>query len=730
MKIIAPAGNIERLYSAVKAGADEIYMGLKGFGARRNADNFTVGEFINALDYAHQRGVKLLLTLNTLMTYNEMEFLYTNVKSLYEHGLDGIIVQDFGLFKFLKNNFPDIDIHASTQMGMGTHKEINFLKSIGFNRAILPRELSFDEIKNIKENTDIELEVFVSGSLCICYSGKCYMSSFIGGRSGNRGLCAQPCRKKYTDENNNSGYILSPKDQLLGIHEINKLKDIGIDSIKIEGRMKDPNYVFEVVDYYRKIIDGKPRKENISDIFNRGYEIPYFYENNKNIINKNYSSNIGKEIGKLSANKVYLTNDIQLGDGIIFLDKDYTILDGTFINKIIICKGEKNIESSSAKPGDTVFLKKIPPKCEFIHKNYSKSLNDKISSELKIEKKIPICVEIYAKINQFPKVIFKCNNAYNKEISFEYVGCDILEKAKNAPTSRINLLSKINELGNTNFYSDHINCDIDENIFFPASTLKSIKRICSEGLNTKLMESYYRKSVEKINFNQKASYKKENEKNILISVIANNEEQIKVVQKFGIKKIYQATNSIILEKNIKKPQIKSTIAYNLYQLLENKSENLTLHWSFNIINRLSMEMFANNFKNIDTIIISPEISFEKIKEIGSTSIKKAVLIYSKLKAMTIEPDLFNKDIFNQNYKKIKNEQGDEFIISKNSMENTEIYFDKPLNIINDKHLKDLDVNEYVLEFSNETPEEIFEILSLLDKSSISPYYYNYQRGVF
>ncbi|MDR3258001.1 MAG: U32 family peptidase [Fusobacteriaceae bacterium] len=725
MKIVAPAGNMERFYSAVKAGADEIYMGLKGFGARRNAGNFTVDEFINSLDYAHQRGVKLLLTLNTLMTCNEMDFLYPNLKSLYEHGLDGIIIQDFGLFKFLKNNFSDIDIHASTQMGIGTHKEINFLKSIGFNRVILPRELSFDEIKNIKENTDIELEVFVSGALCICYSGKCYMSSFIGGRSGNRGLCAQPCRKKYMDENNDSGFFLSPKDQLLGIHEINKLKDIGIDNIKIEGRMKDPNYVFEVVDYYKKIINGTPRKENVSEIFNRGYEIPYFYENNKNIINKNYSSNIGKEIGKLITNKIYLTNDIQLGDGIIFLDRDYNILEGTFVNKIIICSNGKNIESSSAKSGDVVFLKKIPPKCEFIYKNYSKYMNDKISNELKIEKKIPIHIEIHAKLNQFPKIIFKCNNAYNREISFEYTGNNILEKAKSTPTSSIDLLSKINELGNTNFYSEQVTCDIDENIFFPISILKAMKRICSEGLNVKLMESYYRKSVEKINFNQNECYKKKNGKNILISVIASNEEQIKTVKRFGIKKIYQATNNIILEKNIKKPLIKSAIVYNLYELLENKSENLTLHWTFNIINRLSIEMLADNFKNIDTIIISPEISFAKIKEIGSTSIKKAILIYSKLKAMTMESDIFNKTD-----KKIRNEEGDEFSVLRNPMGNTEIYFDKPLNIINDKNLNDLDINEYVLEFSNETPEEIIEILSLLDKSFISPYYYNYQRGVF
>ena len=224
MKIVAPAGNMERFYSAVNAGADEIYMGLKGFGARRNAENFTLEEFKQALDYAHERGTRIFLTLNTLMKNVEIEFLYQNFKALYEHGLDAVIVQDLGYFRFLKENFPDIDYHGSTQMTAANHVEANYLKSIGFKRVVLPREMSFEEIKKIRENTDIELEIFVSGALCICYSGNCYMSSFIGGRSGNRGMCAQPCRKFYTSSEGEKGYLLSPKDQLMSFDEIQKVK--------------------------------------------------------------------------------------------------------------------------------------------------------------------------------------------------------------------------------------------------------------------------------------------------------------------------------------------------------------------------------------------------------------------------------------------------------------------------------------------------------------------------
>ena len=234
MKIVAPAGNMERFYSAISATADEIYLGLKGFGARRNAENFTVEELKKAIDYAHLRGSRIFLTLNTIMTNREIEFLYPTLKDLYNYGLDVIIVQDLGYAEYLHKNFPSIEIHGSTQMTVANYYEINYLKELGFKRIVLPRELSFEEIKEIRKHTDIELEVFVSGSLCISFSGNCYMSSFIGGRSGNRGMCAQPCRKEYKTSCGEKSYFLSPKDQLYGLDEIKKLQEIGVESIRLK----------------------------------------------------------------------------------------------------------------------------------------------------------------------------------------------------------------------------------------------------------------------------------------------------------------------------------------------------------------------------------------------------------------------------------------------------------------------------------------------------------------
>ena len=235
MKIVAPAGSFEKMDAAIKAGANEVYFGLKGFGARRNNKNFGIQEILDGIDYAHSRGVKTLLTLNTLMKDIEIETTLYNLSRIYEHGIDAVIVQDLGFLNFLSKNFPELTLHGSTQMTVANHVEANFLKNLGLSRVVLARELSFEEIKKIRENTDIELEVFVSGSLCIAYSGNCYISSFIGGRSGNRGLCAYTCRKKFKDEAGEEKYFLSPNDQLFEKDEIEKLRSIGIDAIKVEG---------------------------------------------------------------------------------------------------------------------------------------------------------------------------------------------------------------------------------------------------------------------------------------------------------------------------------------------------------------------------------------------------------------------------------------------------------------------------------------------------------------
>lgn len=373
MEIVAPAGDYNRFLASVKAGGDAIYLGLKGIGARRKAPNFTLDELREAIDYAHLRGVRVYLTLNTIYKDLEIESLYENLKALYNHGIDAFIIQDLGMAKFIKDNFPQIEIHGSTQMTVSNHVEANYLYDLGFKRVVLSRELSFEDIKSIKEKSKIELEIFVSGALCVSYSGNCYMSSFIGSRSGNRGLCAQPCRKKYTCGQEEK-YFFSPKDQLMGEKEIELLQSIGVESIKVEGRMKSEEYVYETVSYYRDLLEKNYRENESYKLFNRGYSKGYFYGENKELMNNNFSFDLGYLLGIIKGGKISLEDRLKLGDGVVYLDKSYNKIGGEYISKIILISGDS---VKFAEKGQSIILK-APKEVYYVHKTYDKDFYDKI----------------------------------------------------------------------------------------------------------------------------------------------------------------------------------------------------------------------------------------------------------------------------------------------------------------------------------------------------------------
>ncbi len=252
-EILAPAGSMESLVAGVRSGANAIYLGGKSFNARRNAGNFDNEEMKKAVEYCHQRGVKVYLTLNIIVSDEEMREAYNAVKDALSNGIDAFIVQDIGVAKMIKEHFPTARLHGSTQMSIMSPSGAKAAEQMGFKRIVLPREMSLDEIKKIRENTSLELELFVHGALCMSVSGQCYLSSMIGSRSGNRGLCAQPCRLPFT-AGGNATHALSLKDLSL-VSELDKL--VGITSLKIEGRMKRPEYVSAAVSAVKKAIDGK-----------------------------------------------------------------------------------------------------------------------------------------------------------------------------------------------------------------------------------------------------------------------------------------------------------------------------------------------------------------------------------------------------------------------------------------------------------------------------------------
>ena len=278
IEILAPCGSRECVLAAVRCGANAVYLGTKDFNARRNASNFDDAELAEVIAYCHARNVKVYITVNTLISDDEMKTAYKTVETAQRCGADGFIVQDLGLAKMIKKCFPDARLHASTQCSVATPDGFNKLKELGFCRAVLPREMSLEEIKDIRSKTDIELEIFVHGALCMCVSGQCYLSSVIGSRSGNRGLCAQPCRLSFSADNSGS-FDLSLKDLSL----LSKIKDIhgaGVVSLKIEGRMKRPEYVAAAVTACKRAVEGNysPQDEaTLKSVFSRsGFTDGYF----------------------------------------------------------------------------------------------------------------------------------------------------------------------------------------------------------------------------------------------------------------------------------------------------------------------------------------------------------------------------------------------------------------------------------------------------------------------
>ncbi|MBQ8540900.1 MAG: U32 family peptidase [Clostridia bacterium] len=254
IELLSPAGGMEALHAAVQNGADAVYLGEKSFSARQGAENFGTSELRDAVKYAHERGALVYLAMNTLVGKNELSGFEKGINTAAECGVDALIVQDFGCAHMARSICPELPIHASTQMSAHNEKDVEYLLKRGFSRIVLARELELEEIEKIYKNTRASLEVFVHGALCVCVSGQCLMSSFIGGRSGNRGSCAQPCRQLYTAEGK-KGYFLSPRDLCL-IDSLADLKKAGVDSLKIEGRMKSPEYVATVTGMYRKYLDS------------------------------------------------------------------------------------------------------------------------------------------------------------------------------------------------------------------------------------------------------------------------------------------------------------------------------------------------------------------------------------------------------------------------------------------------------------------------------------------
>ena len=313
-ELLAPAGDLNSLYSAISNGATSVYVGGSSFNARMYANNFTDEDIIKAIEYAHKRNVKVFVTLNILIKDEEINEVKEYIKKLYLFNIDGLIIQDYGVLNFILENYNDLIISCSTQTTIDDLEGALYFQEKGVNRVVLARECSLETIKKIKENTNIEIEAFAHGALCVCYSGQCLLSNYIGGRSGNRGKCAQPCRKTYTLINKTQNiklnktpeYLLSLKD-LKTLDNLNELLKTNIDSLKIEGRMKNPEYVANVTSSYKNYLESYYNNkeinlnllnENLEKTFSRTFTKGYIFKENIKDMNANKRvSNVGTLIG-------------------------------------------------------------------------------------------------------------------------------------------------------------------------------------------------------------------------------------------------------------------------------------------------------------------------------------------------------------------------------------------------------------------------------------------------
>lgn len=560
IELLSPAGDFECLKAAVQNGANCIYFGANLFSARAYANNFDDDELAKAIEYCKIRGVKTNLTLNILIKDNELESAFNVAKKAYESGIDAIIVQDLGLAKMLIKNFPDLPIHASTQMSVHNLQGVLELQELGFSRVVLSRELSIEEIEYICENSNIEIECFIHGALCISYSGQCLFSSMIGGRSGNRGKCAQSCRLPYELIENekttlDKGYLLSPRD-LCSLDYLPRLINCGVKSLKVEGRMKSPEYVATVTRIYRKYINlaksNKPYKINEQDrkdlmqVFNRGnFSSGHLNPHaNKNLIFSEKPNNMGLFLGhvaKYNPSKGLITlnlnEPIEIGDTIA-LEKET----GTYTISELMTK---NTNIKTANPNDFVTIGRMKGNIKVgdkIYKMSSKQLTTLAYSSFENDiqtKKIPLNCEI--KIVKNSPISIHVSSACDLEI---YRKLDIYCEIDAIPTDSIKhplekekVISQITKTNNTPYFFKNIKIKLDENTFLP--NIKALNELRRTALT--LVEDFAKSKIQRATnkeFENMNYYNKTNQEksiSLLLNKINLNEDYTSLQ---GINNIY------------------------------------------------------------------------------------------------------------------------------------------------------------------------------------------------
>ena len=732
VELLSPVGNMKTLYQAVHNGADAVYLGGKNFGARKYSANFTNDELKDAIRYAHLYNVKVYVTVNTIIYENEVKEFLEYIFYLHKINVDALIMQDIGMIKLVKEKFPNLEVHASTQCHNHNDEGISLFKSLGVSRVILDREMTLEEIKNLK--TDIEKEVFVHGALCVCYSGCCLFSSLNGGRSGNRGECTQCCRLPYDLLENdkkidtNGNYLLSTKE-LNTLNNLKEILDSGVVSLKIEGRMKSPEYVGYVTKLYRKLIDNYYNKEdmiitteeeeNLKLLFNREFTLGYLF-NNDNIMNIKTPNHLGIEIGKVikvDKDKVYikLTKTLNQEDGVRFKNKD----DGMIVNMLY---NEEGLLVNSITGGSVAVVdnKLGITVDDIVLKTIDKKLMDSLNNYE--EKKINIDINVMVSDNN---LVITISDDYDNIVeSITYV-----EDARNMPTSEDNIKSSLTKIGNTAYKVRNININYNQEIFIPISKLNDIRRNMLLELDEKIINKNNRKIL--LNSVKEKTILKELDEKTRISVLVRNEEQLTTCIKNNVDIIYTSDKDLY-NKYREKANIYYKVPRVVNKFIDIKNGNIlaseigavnkysknnivNTDYTLNVVNSSSIELL-NNLK-VNTICLSPELTYTQIKDIMKYKYNVELLVYGKIELMImkycpLKVNLNNCSVCKTNNNKyyLSNKANNKFrILHENCITSIMNYKNTDLIDDIDKYRK-IDIYNYRIDLLEETEEEVENII--------------------
>lgn len=655
VELLSPAGNYEKALIAINNGADALYLAYEEFGARAYADNFDEENLKSIVDYAHLLNVKIYVTFNTLIFNSELEQAKKVIDKLYRLNVDALIIQDLGILNYVRSNYPDFECHGSTQMHIYNKDSLEFLKNLGVTRAVLARECDVDKIKSFN-NIDIEKEVFVHGSLCVSYSGQCLISALNFNRSGNKGMCAQSCRMQYDliDSDNNvikHGYLLSPKD-MMSITHMQELLNAGIDSFKIEGRMKSNEYVGMVTRLYRRGIDNCSNQISVNElkrlktIYNREYTLGHLYnQKGDKLVNHYRPNHLGIPIGKVIKvdNKkfsVKLTDQLSQHDGIRIIQNKH-IDTGFIVNKMYNQKGKL---INCAKKGDIVSFDKKEniQNNAMVVKTSSKQVIDEENIINNTVKSLPLDLKVKIEVNS--NIVINMQVASN---DYTYVSEVIPQLAQNRAISDENIEKAFTKLKGTNYYLNTITIDNDDSSFLPISKLNEVRRDMVDYLNNlRLLEFKRTNHYYKLENNNKNNKYKDSK--YIVSVLS--EEQCEACKQFDNLVVVSDNEQLVKKYGLQK--ISSNVYDEKYDDITVVSdlggikEDKILDYHLNICNEESLELLEHY--NIEGVILSIELSDEEIINMDFNNYHYNIgkYIYGKPKVMSMKYCPVNHCILN------------------------------------------------------------------------------------